>query len=89
MKHGKLILLLISLLTLHGCGLWKTRIEYVPRDVVTIKYRAIPDGLLRRHCADLRLSDLVTQADVESALATAYVCIQDHNKDKDEIEALH
>lgn len=89
MKHGKLILLLISLLTLAGCGLSKTRIEYVPKEIVTIRYRAIPDGLLRRHCVDLRLSDLVTQADVEAALAEAWLCIQDHNTDKDEIEELH
>lgn len=88
MQQGKLTLLLMSLLTLAGCGLLKTRIEYVPRDVIVTKYRAIPDGLLRRHCADLVPSDSVTRADQEAALAAAWLCIQDHNQDKAEIEAL-
>lgn len=88
MKHGKLILALMSLLILPGCGLLKKRTEYVPVPVETVRYRAIPDGLLRRHCETLKLSDLVTQADVEGALAEAWLCIQDHNADKDEIEAL-
>lgn len=88
MKHGRLILLLTSLLTLQGCGLWKTRIEYVPKEVVVYRYRAIPDGLLRRHCEDLKLSDLVTQADIEHALASAWLCVQEHNADKDDIEEL-
>lgn len=88
MKHGKLILLLMSLSILHGCGLLKTRTEYVPVPVEAVRYRAIPDGLLHRHCAELKLSDLVTQADLENALAMAWLCIQDHNQDKDEIEGL-
>lgn len=88
MQHGKLTLLLTSLLILPGCGLWKTRIEYVPKEVVVTKYRAIPEALLHHHCATLKLSDLVTRADVEAALAKAWVCVQDHNRDKDEIEGL-
>lgn len=88
MKLGKLILISISLSILQGCGLSKTRIEYVPLKVETVRYKEIPEGLLRRHCKTLRLSDVVTQADMEQALATAWLCIQEHNQDKDDIEGL-
>lgn len=60
----------------------------MPLRVETVRYREIPEGLLRRHCADLVPSDAVTQAQREEALATAWLCIQEHNHDKDDIEAL-
>lgn len=88
MQQGKLILILMLLSTLPGCGLLKPHIEFVPKEIVTTRYKDVPQGLLRRHCKDLSLSDLVTQADVESALAAAWLCIQDHNRDKDDIEGL-
>jgi hypothetical protein len=88
MLRVKIILISIGLSTLLGCATSKPHIEYVPMPVETVRYKSIPPALLKRHCSDLGLSDLVTQADVERALATAWLCIQDHNADKDEIESL-
>mgnify|MGYP006196569037 FL=1 len=71
-----------------GCARMRTRTEYVPKEVVVYRYRPLPQGLLTRHCETLKLSDVVTTADMEEALVRAWTCVQDHNRDKDNLEAL-
>lgn len=91
MTHGKRLLTSILLLLIplsSGCVGTKRHIEYVPKEVVTYRYRPLPPGLLTRHCATLKLSDVITSADMESALVRAWTCVQDHNRDKDDLEQL-
>lgn len=47
-----------------------------------------PAGVAHPHCATLKLSDIVTQADMEEALVRAWTCVQEHNIDKDDLERL-
>lgn len=90
MKHARLTLALTLLLLMPlvaGCGGSKTVTEFVPVEVVKQQRTPVPQELLTRHCSDLELSDLGTQGDMEEALVRAWICVQDHNRDKDEIDA--
>ena len=84
----RIVLLLSAMALASGCGVSKTRIEYVPKEVVRRESVQVPQELLTRYCSDLVLRDLVTRADMEEALARAFTCVRDHNADKDKIENL-
>jgi hypothetical protein len=48
----------------------------------------IPGELLKRHCAETSLAAAETYAQLEATAALLWICVQDHNADKDRIEAL-
>ena len=54
------------------------RIERVP----------VPSEYLARHCAGVLLSTAATYDQLEEQAARLWVCVQDHNRDKDYIEVL-
>lgn len=68
-----------------GCGILK---PLTP--VETTKYERIPvpSDLLKRHCAGVSLAASETYPELEETAARLWVCVQDHNKDKERIEAL-
>lgn len=70
---------------LPGCATHKPITTVVPEKIVVTKYVPVPAPLLAKHCAELRLTDIRTEADLESFAVSAWICSQDSNKDKDAI----
>lgn len=89
--HAKLTPLLICLSTLvlsAGCATQKPITSVVAREVVKYQYVPIPAELLPVRCADVRLSDVLTRAQMEASLVQLWTCAQDSNADKQAVKEL-
>lgn len=73
--------LLSASVLVSGCGTTKPSIK-------PVQYVPVPQHLLVRRCAELRISDAQTWAELEALALEAWTCVMDSNKDKADIEAL-
>lgn len=60
----------------------------MPVETTVYERVPVPSEYLRRHCEGVSLAEIETFGELEEAAAKLWICVQDHNADKDRIGAL-